>query len=62
MVVKITNQCINNDGFLVTVHAEKKTKRIPWQRGESYLRMKMRVPDSSTGNVMGSFSRRPGKI
>ena len=38
MVVKITNQCINNDGFLVTVHEEKKTKRIPWPRDESYLR------------------------
>lgn len=61
-MVKIINQYINSDGILVTVYEEKKTKRIPWQRGESYLRMKMRVPDSSTGSVMGSFSRRPGKI
>lgn len=44
----------------VTVYPEKKKKRIPWQRGEAYLGMKMRIQEE-TGNLMYKFTRKAGK-
>lgn len=58
---KAISEYINKDGVKVTVFEEKKVKRIPWQRGEAYLGMKMRIQEE-TGTIMGSFSRKPGKI
>lgn len=50
----------NADGVVVAVYPEKKIKRIPWQRGEAYLGMKMRLPED-TGMVMFQFTRKNGK-
>ena len=44
----------------VNIYGEKKVKRIPWQRGEAYLAMKMRIP-SDTGMIMHQFTRKNGK-
>lgn len=50
----------NEDGVTVTVYPEKKVKRIPWQRGEAYLGMKMRIQED-TGTMFANFSRKNGK-
>lgn len=47
-------------GVTVTVFPEKKVKRLPWQRGEAYLSMKMRLPDDA-GSVMYMMTRKVGK-
>lgn len=51
---------VNEDGVTVNVYAEKQVKRIPWQRGEAYLGMKMRIQEE-TGPVMYQFTRKNGK-
>lgn len=51
---------VNDQGVTVNVYPEKKVKRIPWQRGEAYLGMKMRLPED-TGMVMFQFTRKNGK-
>lgn len=47
-------------GCTVKVYPEKTTKRIPWQRGEAYLGMKMRIQED-TGAMMYQFTRKPGR-
>lgn len=49
-----------NLGCMVKVYAEKKVKRTPWQRGEAYLGMKMRIQED-TGTMMANFSRKNGR-
>lgn len=58
--MKPIREYINEDGVKVTVYPEKKQKRTPWQRGEAYLGMKMRLPED-TGMVMFQFTRKNGK-
>ena len=48
------------DGHLVTVYAEKKTKKVRWMKGEQYCGVLQRVDD--IGGSMVHFSRKPGKI
>ena len=50
----------NADGVVVNVYPEKKVKRTPWQRGEAYLSLKMRIP-ADTGMIMYQFTRKNGK-
>ena len=57
---KVINTYQNSDGVLVTVYAEKKVKRIPWQRGEAYLGMKVRIPEDGNRLIV-PFSRKNGK-
>lgn len=59
--VEPTSEYYNEQlGCMVKVYAEKKVKRIPWQRGEAYLGMKMRIQEE-TGPVMFQFTRKNGK-
>lgn len=51
----------NSDGVVVNVYPEKKVKRIPWQRGEAYLAMKVRIPESDNAIKIGTFTRKNGK-
>ena len=44
----------------VNIYEEQKVKRIPLQRGEAYLAMKMRIP-ADTGMIMHQFTRKNGK-
>ena len=59
--MKAINQYTNSEGQLVTVYPEKKQKRIPWQRGEAYLGMKMRLPTDERMACMVQFTRKNGK-
>lgn len=58
--MKAISSYTNEQGIKVDVYPEKKVKRIPWQRGEAYLSMKMRIP-SETGMIMYQFTRKNGK-
>lgn len=58
--MKAIDTYINSEGHKVTVYPEKKQKRIPWQRGEAYLNMKMRLPDDRM-SCMVQFTRKNGK-
>lgn len=53
-------QYTNEDGITVSVYPEKKVKRIPWQRGETYLGMQMRIQED-TGAMFAKFTRKNGK-
>ena len=46
---------------IVKVYPDKPVKRIPWQRGESYLGAKLRIPEE-TGCMFAQFSRKHGRI
>lgn len=58
--MKPIKEYVNDEGVTVKVYPEKKVKRVPWQRGEAYLGMKMRLPED-TGMVMFQFTRKNGR-
>jgi len=58
--MKPIREYTDEQGVKITVYPEKKVKRVPWQRGEAYLGMKMRIPEE-TGMVMFQFTRKNGK-
>ena len=47
-------------GCMVKVYPEKQRKHTPWQRGEAYLGMKMRIQED-TGAMMYQFTRKTGR-
>ena len=47
-------------GCMVKVYPEKQKKRLPWQRGEVLLGMKMRIQED-TGAMMYQFTRKTGR-
>lgn len=46
------------NGITVSVYPEKKVKRIPWQKNDTFYGAKMRIDDDS---CFASFSRKKGK-
>lgn len=47
------------NGVLVKVYPEKKVKRTPWQKNDTFYTAQMRVGESL--GMFAMFSRKPGK-
>ncbi len=59
-VIEPIKEYVNEDGVTVKVYAEKKVKRIPWQRGEAYLSQQMRIGEEDD-RMFARFTRKNGK-
>ena len=56
---QVLNRHFEN-GVLVTVYAEKKTKKVTWMKGESSCGVLNRLDGEALGGSMVRFSRRVG--